>query len=221
MAIIGIAVYGSRARGEANPRADLDLLAVVSDCPPAAALGPNHTLSCYTLRDLVCRAGIGDLFLLHVVTEARVVYELWPVFDRIRRSFRYKDDYGREIHLASEAGWFLARHAERFVDRKRFNERMAWCTRTILIARAANDRRAIFSADDLARFAGSQDVAAIIRNKECSRYDAGIAARFREFLGTFGGPEPPPLSVGAQKARFDADRNLVGSRAAAALIEGR
>jgi hypothetical protein len=215
MVIIGVAAYGSRARKEGGPESDFDLLGITTGEAPAPISHGGVCVSNYPLRQVICRAGLGDLFVLHIASEAKVLYEAWPVFEQIRRSFRYKDDYAREIRLAGDAGWFLARHGSRLPDPKLRNEQMAWCTRTILIARAAAERRPIFSAPRLAEYAGWPDVQAIIENKDNRRAAPQIAARFQEFLATCGVKAPAPVAtLTDEKARFDADRNLVGSRLA-------
>jgi hypothetical protein len=219
MALIGLAVYGSRARDDAGAPADIDLLGVTTDPASKTVARGGLSFSIYPLRQMICHAGLGDLFVLHIVTEARVLYEAWPVFEQIRRAFKYKDDYRREIKLASDVGWFLARHPYRFADAKRFNERMAWCARTILIAHAANGRRAIFSARALSEFASSPDVLAIIRNKDNPQPAAEIVESFQALLTRFGAAALPPLAtLRDEAARFDADRNPVGVRSVRAVM---
>jgi hypothetical protein len=218
MAIIGLAVYGSRARQDDAADADIDLLAVTTDRTSAAAAHDTLTISSYPLGQIICRAGLGDLFVLHIATEAKVIYEAWPVFEHIQRAFKYKDDYAREIRLASDVGWFLVRYQARFDDTKRFNESMAWCARTILIAMAANHRRPLFSAQLLSEFVDSPDVLTIIKNKDNTNDAPAVVDRFQSFLRMFGAEEPPPArTLEEQKARFDADRNARGSRVVRAV----
>jgi hypothetical protein len=219
MAVIGVAVYGSRARDDADAHADIDLLAVTTDPKATTVARGNVNFSSYPLRQIICRACVGDLFVLHIASEARVLYEAWPVFEQIRRSFKYKGDYAREIGLASDVGWFLVRYPYRFTDAKRFNERMAWCIRTMLIAHAANEQRAIFSARGLAEFANSADVLAIIRNKDNPQAAAEMVERFAGLLARFGAEAPRPLAtLHEEQARFDADRNTLGVRSVRAVM---
>ena len=215
MFIIGVAAYGSHARKEGGPQSDFDLLGITTGDAPNSISQGKVCVSNYPLRQIICRAGLGDLFVLHIASEAKVLYEAWPVFEQIKRSFRYKDEYGREIRLAADAGWFLARHESMLPDPRLRNEKMAWCTRTILIAKAASERRPIFSARRLAEYAGWPDVQAIIDNKDNPLAAPHIAARFHEFLAACGVKSPAPVAtLTDEKARFDADRNLVGSRLA-------
>lgn len=217
MAVIALALYGSRARQDAAADADVDLVAVTTDSEATTSVHEKLILSSYPLSQILARAAIGDLFALHLATEAHVLYEAGPVFEQIRRAFIYKADYAREIQLASEVGWFLVRHGDRFRDAKHVNERMAWCARTVVIARAANERRAIFSAQQLAEFAGSVDLRTIIDNKNNADRAPDVAALLATFLARLGSEEPPARSLDEEEAAFAAARNEMGLREVRAL----
>src|SRR4051812_48262963 len=149
MAIIGLVLYGSRSRGDHDEHSDVDLLALTrGDTAPAAASG-RLRLSRYPLDHVIARARAGDLFAWHLVCEGRVLYEREPAFARVVRAFRLRADYSREIALASDVGWLLVHHRERL---PRLSPRMAWCTHTMIVARAAAAGRPVFSAAGLADF---------------------------------------------------------------------
>jgi predicted nucleotidyltransferase len=219
MAVIGVALYGSRARQDDEPGADTDILAVITEHEPRSARSAGLSLSWQPLGRLVSGAGIGDLFVLHIVSEARVLFEAWPVFDLIRRSFRYKDDYRREIGLASDVGWFLLRHGDRSTANRLVDERMAWSVRTILIARAADLRRPVFGAEALAEFAGLPDVRALIRSTDRTDSTRGMMREtFRMVLEGFGTGEPrEPRTIDDWSRYFERDRNVMGSRTVRAV----
>jgi predicted nucleotidyltransferase len=213
VAILALALFGSRARDDAAADADVDLLAVTSDRKPATTVRKQLRIPCYPLGEMIAYAGLGDLFVLHVVTEGRVIYEAWPVFERIRRAFRYNGDYAREIRLATDVGWLLARFGDRLSSARVLNARIAWCTRTILIARAAAQGRPVFGARQLAEFCGSPDVVTLIHNKNSGERDPEMVAKFTEVLRAFGAQEPPvPETLDEQKRIFEADRNVPGLR---------
>jgi predicted nucleotidyltransferase len=219
MAVIGVALYGSRARQDHEPGADTDILAVITGHEPRSSHSDGLSLSWQPLGRLVSGAGIGDLFVLHIVSEARVLFEAWPVFDLIRRSFRYKDDYRREIGLASDVGWFLLRHGDRSMANRLVGERMAWSVRTILIARAADLRRPIFGPDALAEFAGLPDVRELIRSRDRTDSTRGMMREtFRMVLEAFGTAEPrEPRTIDDWSRHFERDRNVMGSRSVRAV----
>jgi predicted nucleotidyltransferase len=215
---LALLLYGSRARRDAAPESDVDMLAVTAD-PESAALARRQLgVPAYTFGAVIRHARNGDLFTLHLVNEARVIYEVWPLFAEIQRAFTYRQDYTREIALASDVGWLLVHNAALFGEPKRMNQWIAWCTRTILIAQAANQRQAIFSAEGLATFYGSPDVTTLVRNKTSPTRDAGILAMFQTLLEGAGTVAPPPsYSLAERQRRFEADRNVAGLSALRAL----
>jgi hypothetical protein len=222
MAIIGLALYGSRARQDHEPGADTDILAVITEGEPGSSTSDGLSLSWQPMGRLVCGAGTGDLFVLHIVSEARVLFETWPVFDLIRRSFRYKDDYRREIGLASDVGWFLLRHGDRSSANRLVGERIAWSVRTILIARAADVRRPVFGPGALAEFAGLPNVRALIRSTDPAGSTDSMRGMMREtfrtVLDAFGTAEPRELrTIDDWSRHFERDRNVMGSRTVRAV----
>jgi hypothetical protein len=215
VAILGLALFGSRARGDGDEGADLDLLALTTDRKPKFTIQNDVALSCYPHGLMMFRAGIGDLFVLHVITEGKVIYQSGElaVFDAVKNAFKYKDDYAREIKLASDVGWLLVRFGDRLSSAKRLNGRMAWTTRSILIAKAAAERRPTFGARQLAEFSGSADVLALIENKDNGERDTSLIEKFAAFLRTHGAAEPPvPRTAHEQRQTFANDRNAVGVR---------
>jgi predicted nucleotidyltransferase len=219
LSIIGLVLYGSRARGDYAAGSDVDLLGLTREGAPTRRTAGKVTLSCYPLEHVIGRARAGDLFAFHIVSEGRVLYEREAVFERIVGAFALRSDYSREIALASDVGWLLLHHRARVRDPRRLNERMAWCTQTMLIARAANRGLAVFSAAGLAAFAGSDDVALVIANKHAADARPQMVERFHRILTRFGGPEPPPLpTLDEERRRFEAARNAAGVIAIRAML---
>jgi Nucleotidyltransferase domain len=172
-----VCLVGSVARGDARPDSDLDLV-VVSDRPvrelaahlPAAAPGDRISLICRT-PDQICEMALtGSLFLYHVRTEGKVLYD--P--DRfLARIFDIADkvplDPKGEIRRRA-AGLRHYRHLERFGDRYQFaladlyaiakSIAVAWC--------ATLDRPTFVKSDALANVAAHRpdlhaDIATITR----------------------------------------------------------
>ena len=138
--IVCLLLYGSRARGDHDAHSDIDLAAITSNnTPERVTIGRTATMA-DPLDHVLRVARSGGLFAYHIVSEAKVVFETEPVFERIQQAFRFRDDYTPVIRMCSEAGWFLLRHHERAVNARKFNQAMAWCTREMLIARAATER---------------------------------------------------------------------------------
>jgi hypothetical protein len=219
MATIGLVLYGSRTRGDHTEESDVDLLAVTRGEPRASYTHGRVSVSRYPLDHVVGRARAGDLFAFHIVSEGRVVYEQEPVFETIASAFTLRSDYSREIGLASNVGWLLLHHRGLIASAKLLNEKMAWCTHSVLVARAATERLPVFSTAGLAEFAGSSDVAVVLRHKRCSTVSDEATESFRRVLGRFGSKEPPALrTLAAERRRFEADRNHAGVNTVRLLI---
>jgi predicted nucleotidyltransferase len=218
--VVGVALYGSRARGDHRADSDVDVLAVTTDDAPATIDRGPIAVTSFPLDQLLRVARAGDLFALHIVSESKVIYQAWPVFDEIRQAFTYRSDYSREVRLASDVGWFLTRYHHLLRSAAPLNWRMAWCTRIILTARAADQRRPLFSATALAAFSGLPDVEPVIRNRASCHIDSRMIDRFRTILRSAGAPPPPRLAtLQFEKDRFEADRNRAGVCAARALMK--
>lgn len=217
-AVVGLILFGSRARADHSQRSDFDFLGIAHGGPPARITRGPATMSVYPLAHVLERARAGDLFAWHLVSEGRVLFETEPVFERIKASFRLRPDYCREIGLASDVGWTLVHHAGRFDDPGRFNKKMAWCTHTMIVARAAAAREPVFSSAGLARFACSDDVGRVIDGKRDAEVSDESVERFRQVLERFGTGEPPALGgLDAELRRFEAVGNAAGTSAVRAL----
>jgi hypothetical protein len=88
---------------------------------------------------------------------------------------------------------------------------VAWCTREMLIAKAATERAPVFSAAGLAEFVGCSAVASVIRSKRSAVIDEKVVREFQDILGEFGTSEPTPDSIlSTAERRFRAARNSAG-----------
>jgi hypothetical protein len=204
-------LYGSRARGDYDAHSDVDLTAITADDTPALVTIGRTTTMAQPLDDALRAARSGSLFAFHLVSEGKVLFESEAVFARIQRAFQFRDDYTPVIRNCSEAGWFLLRHHEKATNARKFNQAVAWCTREMLIARAATERSPVFSAGGLAEFVGCSAVASVIRSKRSAVIDTAIVREFQDILGEFGTPEPTPHPIlSTAERQFRAARNSAG-----------
>lgn len=209
--VVCLLLYGSRARGDHDARSDVDLTAITANRKPEPFTFERTTTMAYPVEQALRAARSGGLFAYHLVSEGKVVFESEPVFARIKRAFRFRDDYAPVVRMCTQAGWFLLRHHEKAVDARKFNLAMACCTREMLIARAATERLPIFSADGLAEYVGSSGVASVIRGKRKAAIEPATLRQFQDILREFGAAEPlPPPSLAKAERFFRAARNSAG-----------
>lgn len=190
MSITALALFGSRARGDNDLLSDTDLLLVTQNSKPKHILNNNLSLSFYSQEYLIEKARFGDLFLCHIINESKSLYDPNGFFDMLKNEFCFKDSYLEEVGHASELGWFLIQYSESFSNYKISNKRIAWCVRTILIARSAEKRNPIFSANKLAESIDTFSVADLINNKDDDKFDSKLLEQFAGFLRLYGGCEP-------------------------------
>jgi predicted nucleotidyltransferase len=189
MPVIAAALFGSRARGDHEPHSDTDILFVTCDKYPRHVVRDNLSISSYSSEYLTEKARSGDLFLCHIATEAKLLYDDADNFSRIVDAFTYKASYEYEIRCATELGTFLVHYGLEFTSGLEVNRKIAWCVRTILIAKSAEVRQPVFSPTALAGFAGSQDVLQLIRQRSDGRVSQDMLARFFDFLWQWGAPD--------------------------------
>jgi predicted nucleotidyltransferase len=186
MTITAMLLFGSHARGDEDMFSDTDLLLISEDDRPQHVQKGHLSTSIYPLDDLLTRAQQGDLFVCHIAREAKAIYDPSDQLELLRQHFALRPSYEREIRHASDLGWFIVDFSVESHLQSLLNRRIAWCVRTILIAKSAELGRPVFSAAELAEFAHSEDVLKLIKNKETDRADPGAMAMLRNFLLAFG-----------------------------------
>lgn len=182
MTISALVLYGSCARNENTANSDVDLFALTSHEDYRMVVQNKSNIALYPVPLALKMAQEGDLFLLHVVTEGRVLYDSAGDFSNLQASFKFKNTYKKEISNASELGWAIIKLGKTVANQTLVNKRIAWCVRTILIAKAAEERKAIFSASALTQYSGDQEASILIENKESNAIRLSSFREFEKFL---------------------------------------
>lgn len=162
----------------------------------------------------------GDLFMLHIVSEGSALLDAEGDFEALRGSFQFRTTYAREIEHATSLGRMLMCLARTTRNHSMVNKRIAWCVRTMLIARAAESKKAIFAAGELAKFADDNNVASLIGNKDNRLQSSHILEPFERFLNTWGTAPDTDHHVEnlvSTRAHFERTRNIVGLKTLDAL----
>ncbi|WP_113367304.1 nucleotidyltransferase domain-containing protein [Rhizobium mayense] len=211
MTITAMLLFGSHARGDEDVYSDTDLLLISQDDQPRHIQKGHLSTSIYPAEDLLKRAENGDLFVCHIVREAKAIYDPLDQLASLQARFLLRASYEQEIQNASDLGWFIIDYGHDNNLTSLLNRRIAWCVRTILIARSAEKRKPVFSAEELSAFARSDDVLKLIKNKDTNRVDPGAMKMLHQFLIEFGKDkfQRGPISYGAYLKRFSDTSNTV------------
>lgn len=221
MSITTLVLYGSCAREDSSASSDVDLFGIGHENDYRMVVASKVNLAVYSKEAALKMSRSGDLFMLHIVREGRPIYDERVFFRELSSAFEFKLNYSHEVENATELGWALLNSAATTKNWALLNKRMAWCVRTILIARAADDRKAIFSARALSEYSGSKTVPLLIENKDSSTRPRRALDMFEEFLlrhssdvlkGTLPSGLPDLLS------RFRAKGNVVSEKTIRALL---
>lgn len=212
MAILSLAIYGSRARGDYNDLSDIDLFAITDEEHYRMSVEGNSNLACYPKKLAIQRAINGDLFILHICEESREIYNCGFGVSDIKLIFSYKDDYSYEKLCAADLAWFLIDFNGRFKGSKFFNKRIAWCVRTVFIACSAELRKPVFSRDALVNFSGEKVVDDLIKVKESKVMDISLLKDLQSLLIKLGFPKPSLKSTTVENyhRRFIKTENAMG-----------
>ena len=190
MAILALALYGSRARGDNSEQSDVDLFAITDDDKYRMMVNGKTNVACYPLPLALERAAEGDLFILHICSESKELYESLGELNELKSTFRYKENYFLEVSQASDLAWFLVDSGPDFRNFTLLNKRIAWCVRTILIAKSAQMRIPFFAASKLVEFSGMPDTAILIDGKNSNSFRPELIEKLIIFLNAIGAPRP-------------------------------
>lgn len=212
MSILTLAIYGSRSRGDYTNSSDIDLFAITDEDHYKMIIEGKTNLACYPKYLAEQRAMYGDLFILHICTEAKEIYGDGFDLNHLKDAFKYKPSYNHEKTNAAELAWFLIDLSSKFRNVLLLNRRVAWCVRTILIASAAESREPIFSKESLVKYSGSELTDGLISLKDSSVFNPTCMSELEKFLISLGfyRPNIPNVSLNAYRERFLVTDNEMG-----------
>jgi predicted nucleotidyltransferase len=186
MPILSLIVYGSRAREDHSEVSDTDLFAITNDEHYEMIIEGTTNIACYPIAQAYSRAEGGDLFFMHIMLEAKAIYDPQGIFERIKKHFVKKDNYYTEISNASELGYALVAQADDVKDYYLLNKRLAWCLRTILIAKSAEIGKPTFSKEGLGALFQDSTLIDLISLKDCETYTTQAYPKFYSAFVKYG-----------------------------------
>jgi predicted nucleotidyltransferase len=216
--VIGIALFGSRARGDHGARSDIDLLLWTSDGPAEHFKQGLLSLSFYSRADLLERATTGDLFASHLVHEAIAVWDPRGLLEELRAAFRPRLTYEDTIRKAEDLGYYLLLNAP-IIEPSLLNRRASWVVRTILIARMLERSRLSFAPIELIEELEAHDAYPLLAAKDEDVVTEGRLHLLEKFLKRFGVRGHPPVAPSDYEELFRETGNSLGLKTIRAAAE--
>jgi predicted nucleotidyltransferase len=160
--LLSLIMYGSRARGDHRQTSDVDLLGVIESGPISREVSARGaSLYKYPIAPLIEKSKSGDLFLLHLCREGKVLHDTADIFARVQDCFEFKKSYIDERREASAIIWYLTERPS-FISQRKVRRRLVWAIRTLVIADAAEKREALFGSKYLEEFSGVEGLKYVI-----------------------------------------------------------
>ncbi len=166
MTISCLLLYGSRARGDHRPSSDVDLLGITKTGRPQKGGSYNgNNLHLLPLSLVQADANCGDLFILHLISEAKALYDPENILRGLSHRFRVKSSYEKDILEASAVAAYCIKTSST-LDNIWIRNRLSWAIRTILIARSAEKGERNFSSHALSQFANWPELKFILDHRD-------------------------------------------------------
>lgn len=181
--MISKAYYGSRARGEASVKSDVDLiLAEEGDDIKSPMIVSGLSVHRYSKGWLLKGARDGSLFVYHVAFEGVSLCGGDELLLELRKSFKKKTSYSDErlealliLRFLLESDW---------CSKQDIQQRYFWAIRTIVVCFSADNGRPCFASSCLESLSGIDGLAAHIDRRatetyaDCLRIGGQIEKRF-------------------------------------------
>ncbi|SEJ46168.1 Nucleotidyltransferase domain-containing protein [Azotobacter beijerinckii] len=214
MSILSLVIYGSRARNDHAPESDTDLFAITDDANYKMIVVGSTNIACYPRETALERAKSGELFFFHIVKEGTPIYDPGYEFDKLKNAFTPKNNYQKEIINATELGYALVDNTETIRNQALLNKRIAWCVRSILIAKTAELGSPIFSKKGLIKYANDHDITDLIDLKNSKAYSKSRYKMFYSFLSRHGSEHPKDMPKNFEDliTFFNEKKNEMGAK---------
>lgn len=181
MAIAATILFGSLARTDQSEGSDTDLLMIDLDDDTRHVSVGHLSLFVYPWRQLAQDAHSGDLFVCHLVREAKALVDPDGYLEKLRDAFHFRSSYADEIGRAADFGWYLVLYGNE-LNPSLLTKRALWCIRTVLIARSAERRDPVFAPHQLAEETRSVAAREFLSHRHDPRDDATVRQVLRSFL---------------------------------------
>lgn len=218
-------LYGSCARNDNQKDSDVDIFALCDDMYYNMIIKSKINIAKYPLELAINRAKNGDLFVLHILEEGKVIYDSSQYYQKLKSNFKYKNNYSEEIHKATEVSCYLLSLGSSVENYFLFNKALAWCVRTILIAKSTEQKKPLFSAKELGDFSNLSYVYDLIKSKNESTLKRKNLNNFKSFIQQHGSDDADDLIKKIKKIKnvidyFQSVNNYYGIKLAKKMSSG-
>lgn len=184
-----VILFGSTARGDNDEKSDVDILILKDFGYPESIKKDCVEIQVHTKLTMLKKARDGDLFAMHIAIDGVVLSDPSHFFTLFKEACRFKKSYHNERREAYILGGFLLRSWRNFKSVSFLNKRIAWCVRSILISRAADEGRLIFSPAGLREYAKPFDIEPLLRLRRSEEAPEPYLPMFHNFIQIYGGSE--------------------------------
>ncbi len=195
MAIRALILYGSFARRDFTIDSDVDMLAVVDVGESLRRMDFSRLrMQRHTVETLGEMADSGSLFVWHLSTEGRVLYDTDGEIRDLLGSFRLKSNYSDERRQASEIGWMLLSAGVPNSRKKQalWIKTSMYCARTLALCELAERRDPVpaFSKKAMCEAFHDPLLLTLWKFKHKTRVGPNAQQVFEEFLRKHGTAAP-------------------------------
>lgn len=181
MPVVATLLFGSLARSDNAEGSDTDLLMIALDQETRHVSVGHLSLFLYPWSRLKADAEAGDLFVCHLVREAKPLIDPDGYLTKLQEAFAFKTSYRDDIERATDFAWFLVKFGDE-LNPSLLLKRALWCIRTILIARSAERQTPVFAPERLADLTISAAARELLGQRRRAHNEATVRLALREFL---------------------------------------
>lgn len=185
-------LFGSSARGDAHKGSDIDLLCMVEDPIFDLVRVGNIMMSIYGVKHIEAMCRQSSLFIWHLVSEGRMIFDRSGVLSSILKKFELKSDYSQEIYEATLMGWLLFSKGIESASINTIMKTYMYAVRTISYGLLAKDKHPCFSLCDASKYLDDSDLSALWEKKGNKRFSDINLNLLKSTLLKYGGGAPPP-----------------------------
>lgn len=210
MPVAATLLFGSLARADNAEGSDTDLLMITLDQETRHVSVGHLSLFLYPWSRLEADARAGDLFVCHLVREAKSLIDPDGYLPKLQKAFAFKRSYRDDIERATDFAWFLVKFGDE-LNASLLLKRALWCIRTILIARSAERQMPVFAPERLAELTGSAAARELLGQRRRAHSQDTVRSALHQFLQSEPTPHRP-LQILARNEfveRFTASDNRV------------